>query len=375
MSSRPFLPQLESLRGVAATGVLITHVTFQTGVDPGTHIGGLLTRFDFFVSVFFGLSGFLLWRSRHFDFPRYYIRRFWRIMPTYWACVLITLIFIPVAYRASPLTVATTLTLTQMYIPHGYHGGLTHLWSLCVEVAFYLVLPFFWLLLKNLTAYRRILCIAVFALLTLGWAFLPLVNRNPSADWPNMQIFPPAFFSWFAVGLIAAELEGLGVRITHPRWLNRGRVVGRRWPWWLAAMFFMWLAGQDFYGPVGLTHPKPHEFALRVIAGTLTCACFLLPYALDHSPSLLDLRFFRKLGEISYSIFLWHIPVLSLMFPLIGIRTFSGGFWIILLSTFVVSAIVAWCSHVLIEQPLRNSAAAKTVLRRLGLWFVKSRSS
>ena len=76
MSSRPFLPQLESLRGVAAIGVLITHVSFQTGIDPATHIGGFLTRFDFFVSVFFGLSGFLLWRSGNFSFKRYYSRRF-----------------------------------------------------------------------------------------------------------------------------------------------------------------------------------------------------------------------------------------------------------------------------------------------------------
>lgn len=380
MSSRPFLPQLESLRGVAAIGVLITHVSFQTGIDPATHIGGFLTRFDFFVSVFFGLSGFLLWRSGNFSFKRYYSRRFWRIVPAYWVCVLLTLVFVPVAYRASPLTVLSTLTFTQMYVPNGYHGGLTHLWSLCVEVAFYLVVPFLWLLLKNLSAVQRILAIIILALLTLGWAFLPLVNLEPTADWPNMQIFPPAFFAWFAVGMIAAELEGLGIELKESGFLSsvlhslrrrlrlpsRTVAIGRRWPWWLAAAFFMWLAGQDFYGPVGLVHPKPHEFALRIIAGTLTCACLLLPYALNNSPSLLDSVWFRKLGKISYSVFLWHIPVLSIMFPLTGIRTFSGGFWVILILTLAVSVVVSWCSYVLVEQPFRSFTATKTeLLQRL----------
>ncbi len=353
MSSRPFLPQLESLRGILAAGVLTTHVAFQTGIDPGTHVGAFLTRLDFFVAGFFALSGFLLWRGAAFEPKQYYSHRFWRIVPAYWVCVLVTLIFVPVAFRASPLTVVTTMTFSQMYVPNGYHGGLTHLWSLCVEVFFYLTLPGLWFLLHGLSPKQRITAIIGLAILSLGWAFLPLVNQQPSDNWPNMQIFPPAFFPWLAVGLIAAELERLKITC---RWMRI------RWPWWLAAGFLMWLAGRDFFGPIGLVHPEPHEFALRVIAGTATCLCLLWPYALYTGPSLLDAPAFRRLGEISYSLFLWHLPVLSCVFPLVGIRTFSGAFWVIWIATFVVSIVVATCSYELIERPFRNYRTAKQTL-------------
>ena len=61
------LPGLEGLRAVAAFGVILTHVAFQTGVDPATPVGAVLARFDFFVPVFFALSAFLLWRGHRTD--------------------------------------------------------------------------------------------------------------------------------------------------------------------------------------------------------------------------------------------------------------------------------------------------------------------
>ncbi|MDN6619241.1 MAG: acyltransferase family protein, partial [Corynebacterium variabile] len=64
MSRLPFLPALEGLRAVAALGIILTHAAFQTGNDTGAVINRIIARTDFFVPVFFALSGFLLWR-RH----------------------------------------------------------------------------------------------------------------------------------------------------------------------------------------------------------------------------------------------------------------------------------------------------------------------
>ena len=58
-----FLPALEGLRAVASIGIIGTHAAFQTGHDTGALWERALGRFDFFVAVFFTLSGFLLWRS------------------------------------------------------------------------------------------------------------------------------------------------------------------------------------------------------------------------------------------------------------------------------------------------------------------------
>ena len=52
--NRSYIPALDALRAVSALGIMTTHVAFQTGT-PG------FDRFDYFVAVFFALSGFLLW--------------------------------------------------------------------------------------------------------------------------------------------------------------------------------------------------------------------------------------------------------------------------------------------------------------------------
>ena len=53
------LPELDGLRAVASLGIIVTHVSFQTGTG-----WGFAGRFDYFVAVFFALSAFLLWRRR-----------------------------------------------------------------------------------------------------------------------------------------------------------------------------------------------------------------------------------------------------------------------------------------------------------------------
>ena len=58
---RGFKPQLEGLRGVSAVAIMTTHVAFQTGIDPHSHIGAILGRFDYFLAVFFAFSAYLLW--------------------------------------------------------------------------------------------------------------------------------------------------------------------------------------------------------------------------------------------------------------------------------------------------------------------------
>ena len=140
------IPGLEGLRAVAAGGVILTHVAFQTGVDPATPVGSVLARFDFFVPVFFALSAFLLWRRHRTDrrlstIRRYLINRAGRILPAYLVCVGAVILLLPEASRMSGEQIAANLTLTQVYWADGLAPGLTHLWSLSVEATFYLVLP------------------------------------------------------------------------------------------------------------------------------------------------------------------------------------------------------------------------------------------
>ncbi|MCX7542948.1 acyltransferase [Corynebacterium sp. P5848] len=353
-----FNASLEGLRAVASIGVLLTHVAFQTGLPPTSFLGGILGRFDFFVPVFFTLSAFLLWRrygpraGRDVSWLRYLASRMGRIFPAYLVVAAGVLLLLPNAYRATGVQRLANLTMTQIYVPGGLAPGLTHLWSLCVEVAFYAALPLLALAVGLLPARARIPVILTVAAVSVGWAWLPFVAASPAPGVPNLQILPPAFACWFAVGMIAAEVEG-----RLPRRVLR--VLGRRPVWWVLAVVTLWIAAQPWYGPVGLVHPEPGEFALRVLAGTVFTAAVVLPYALAPREGLLTTPVFQALGRWSYSIFLVHLPVLELMFPLTGIAPFTGHTALIAVLTLAVTVPLSAAIYVLVEEP------ARTMTRRI----------
>lgn len=340
-----FLPQLEGLRAVAAVGVVLTHVGFQTGLSQGTVVGAIVARFDYFVAVFFALSAFLLWRG--FRREGYYRRRAARILPAYWSCVVVVLAFVPAAFGTSPLVSLTTLTLTQIYFADHLAGGLTHLWSLCVEVAFYAVLPVIFALgQRTASRRRRIAMFMALALVGLAWAGLP---------WPqpgvNFQIFPFSYLPWFVVGLIAAECEG---RVRLPQWC---RLLA-----WPLALLVCWVAAQEWFGPLGLEHPSPAAFVRRIVGGTVFAALVLFPYAWGRPTGVLATPWIVRLGTWSYSLFLWHLPVLSFVLPLAGVNLFSGSvgdFLSVSLLTVAASIVVAAASYAWIEQPARAWLAVR----------------
>ncbi|MDO5076744.1 acyltransferase [Corynebacterium sp.] len=332
-------PQLQALRAVAAIGIVFTHAAFQTAAPAR-----ILERFDFFVPVFFALSAFLLWRPPS---PGYYRRRALRILPAYLALVFLVFLVIPEAYGASMVTIVANFTFTQIYVPHALHPGLTHLWSLCVEVAFYLALPLLYRL-----GWQKVLALS---LLSFGWAWLPFVQ---AVEVVNLQIWPPAFLPWFCVGILAAEyhqrrqLPARVKRIFHIRSL-----------WWAVAALAMWVAAQPWYGPPGLIHPTPTQFALRVLAGTVFAASVVVPYAL--APGWWVPKALERLGLWSYSFFLWHLAVLSVSFPILGIRHFDGNFWPVVLLTIALTIPVSAASYLLIEQPGSKLRLPTTLWARL----------
>lgn len=358
---RPFLPALEGLRAVAALGIIVTHTAFQTGNDTGAVVNRIMARTDFFVPVFFALSGFLLWR-RHFadrgDWRGYYVRRFGRIMPAYLVVVVVVLVLFPVAGDPGPLQVTATLLLLQNYVPDGLVGGLTHLWSLCVEMFFYLVMPLLALAVGRRSRRTRVVVIVGVAVLAALWPFL----AGPRTGGINPHIMPWAFSGSFCVGLLAAEAEG--------RMLDAGgggssrsvesvrRWAGRRWLW--AGLAAVILVAASFDGPEGLTAASPAEFFRRTTCGVLFAAALVVPVALQPRSRFLESPVMQALGRWSYSVFLWHMALLSLVFPLTGVGLFSGGYLALLVVTVVTVALtvpVAALSYSLVEEPARRAVS------------------
>lgn len=326
------LPELDGLRAVAAYGILATHAAFQAGTGSA-----LLERFDYFVAVFFALSAFLLARGEEGAMlrPGYYSRRLARLAPAYLVCAAVVLLSLPPLSTATPAQAAANLLLVQIYVPDGLVEGLTQMWSLCVEVAFYLVLPAY----LRLGPRGRGLTVALAVPAGLAWPHL--VDAAGLAHAPiNLQIWPPSYTPWFAVGLLCAELERLGVRYRGPRW-----------PAACAALPVAYAAG--VIGPPGLTHPTAWQFNTRVILGAVFAALIVAPFALGprQSGTALSSAPARTLGRWSYSLFLWHVAALYFAFPILGLSLFDAPFLPIFLTTAALGTVAAYVSYELVEVP------------------------
>ena len=281
---RSFLPAVEGMRACAAMGVVVTHVAFQTGHSSGV-AGRLFGRFDLAVAVFFALSGFLLWRGHAAaardlgSRPRtgHYLRsRVIRIMPAYVVAVVVILTLLPDADQASLTVWLANLTLTQIYVPLTLTGGLTQMWSLSVEVTFYVALPVLALLARRLPVRARVCAIAALAALSLAWGWAPMGWWH-SGPGINPLNWPPAFFSWFAAGMLLAEWAysgiGLPVRLAQKK---AGRVLMA-----VIAVSAYLVAASPLAGPEGLIPGTATQFAVKTAMGSLVAFALVAPLVLD----------------------------------------------------------------------------------------------
>src|SRR5574337_62853 len=123
------------------------------------------------------------------------------IMPAYLVSVVVILALLPDAAGTSPTVWLANLTMTQIYVPLTLTPGLTQMWSLAVEVSFYVALPLLAMSARRLPVRARVPAIAAVALLSLGWGFLPIdapYGVNP-LNWA------PAYGCWFGAGMLLAE--------------------------------------------------------------------------------------------------------------------------------------------------------------------------
>ena len=352
---RSFLPAVEGMRACAAMGVVVTHVAFQTGHSSGVS-GRLFGRFDLAVAVFFALSGFLLWRGHAAAArglgarPRtgHYLRsRVVRIMPAYVVAVVVILSLLPDADHASPTVWLANLTLTQIYVPLTLTGGLTQMWSLSVEVSFYLALPILALLARRLPVGARVPAIAGLAALSWAWGWVPI----HSGAGTNPLNWPPAFFSWFAAGMLLAEWVHSPIGLPH-RWARRRVVMA------VVAVLAYLLAASPLAGPEGLIPGTATQFAVKTAAGSLVAFALVAPLVLDRTDTphrLLGSAGMVTLGRWSYGLFVWHLAALAMVFPVLGTFAFTGRMPAVLVLTLIFGWAIAAVSYGLVESPCREA--------------------
>ena len=232
--SRPErVASLTGIRAVAALLVMLTHAAYTTGKYPQGYVGLVYSRMEIGVPIFFVLSGFLLFgpwvKAAASDKPgpsvrRYAWRRVRRIMPAYVVTVLAA--YLVYHFRTAGPNPGHTweglfrnLTLTQIYTDNYLysflHQGLTQMWSLAVEVAFYAVLPLLAYLLLVVLCRRRwrpgLLLTGLGGLALISPAWLVLVHTTNFLP-DGAKLWLPTYLAWFVGGMVLAALQPLGVR-------------------------------------------------------------------------------------------------------------------------------------------------------------------
>jgi peptidoglycan/LPS O-acetylase OafA/YrhL len=146
MSASRRLPGLDSLRALAISAVMLFHLSWLLPESFGP-----VARFGWMgVDLFFVLSGYLIGsqllrpytRGERPSLREFYRRRIYRILPAYLVVLCLYFTF-PVWREAegiSPLWQFLTFT-ENFFVDYSVHQAFSHVWSLCVEEHFYLVLP------------------------------------------------------------------------------------------------------------------------------------------------------------------------------------------------------------------------------------------
>jgi len=320
-------PTLNALRAIGAIMVVLTHAAFNTGRINDGWSGAALARFDFGVTIFFILSGFLLSRPWFLaaalgeDSPsaRHYLwKRSLRILPLYWVVVVVALTFDPANDDADWVVWVTNLTFTQLYRPELLPSSLTQMWSLCTEVAFYLVLPLLCIALigrrgRGLPLRRVLVGAAVLSALGVAWQVR--VSQIPGDEGHYAQ-WLPGFLPWFLVGVCFAALSASLAVDPRPHPVERlgHDLVGC---WVLAAAVFA-IAWSPVAGPRSLLTPDGWEAGSKLVLYTVAGAFFVLPLVFGPerdgwARTRLSGPVPVWLGDISYGIFALHMFFLNLL--------------------------------------------------------------
>jgi len=348
---------LTGIRAVAALLVMLTHAAYTTGKYNHGYVGLVYSRMEIGVAIFFVLSGFLLFGpwvkaaasgGEPPSVRRYAWHRVRRIMPAYLVTVLVA--YAVYHFRtAGPnpghtwIGLFRNLTLSQIYADnylYSYlHQGLTQMWSLAVEVAFYVVLPLLAYVLLVVLCRRRwrpvllLTGLSGLALITPAW--LILVHTTDFLP-DGARLWLPTYLLWFIGGMMLAVLQPMGVRAYAMVCV----------PLALACFFIVStpIAGAPTTSPAEL-----REALLKAAFYGGIAALMVAPLALGDRgvyAKFLASRPMVFLGEISYEMFLIHLVAMELaMVEILHFPIYTGSIGVLFVATFVVTVPAAWLLH------------------------------
>lgn len=336
--------RVEALRAVAALSVVVAHCwqyAYHFGwasISPYWH-RIVATAGNSGVELFFALSGYLIFRPfarRAFGagppvaIGNYARNRLLRIVPLYWVAVIVLLL-------ATAHGGTATQWLRFMGFAQNFSGRTLEtvdgpMWSVVVEVQFYVLLP---LLASAIAAVARgSKAVAASGVLAAGVVSAAAMYHF-GAHSPVWSRSLPATFYGFVPGMLLALLQ-IEWDQRRPAWVRS--LVARR-DVWLVVGLGLWLADEWF---VGIEPP------LTMVAAFLTVGAVVLPLTDGPGARVLDARPLALVGVASYSLYIWHVPVIA---QLVKLSALGTHFLALLVVGLPASLVAAALSYAVVERP------------------------
>ena len=352
MTIANFRPEIQALRAVSVLLVVVFHLWPER--IPGGYVG---------VDVFFVISGYLITshllrevdRTGTIKLSQFYARRIRRLLPAALLVLAVTVItvlaFVP---RSSWQLFAQEIGASALYFVNwvlafnsvDYFAAdnaaspVQHYWSLSVEEQFYLVWPLIILVTVLLTRatsaiVRRRAIIAALTVVFIGCFIYSVIATNASQEFAYFAT-PAHGWEFAAGGLLSMFLPRFGTRAEPARavvsWVGFAAVI---------ASAFVFDADSLFPGYIALLPVIGAIFVMG--AGTQN--------QIWSPTALISWRPVQFIGDVSYSLYLWHwMPIVILPYVIGRDLGFPAKLGIL-----AASILLAWLTKRFVEDPVRSA--------------------
>ena len=390
-----YIPALDGLRTLAVVAVVLYHLNLTWAQ------GGLLG-----VTIFFVLSGYLITRlllneiakTGRIDLKSFWIRRIRRLFPAVVTVVVVTCALCTVFNHVMLTKMRPDILPSLLFFNNwwqimqdvsyfnalGDPSPLTHFWSLAIEEQFYLIWPPLLLAMVSVhmskpNTRRVVLGLAAVSAVAMMVLYNPATDPSRVYYGTDTRVFSLLLGAWMA---FIPDRDLAPARLVRHLGLDRLAGAGKHGksksdtaeaattkPSELAR-FWSSPASIDLMGVVGLVGLAAMVAltngytAFQYRGGTLLCSILtLMVIAACVQPQGMVARALAAeplvwIGKRSYSIYLWHYPLLLLMNPVANIN--DTPWWHYILQVLLVVA-AAECSYRFIETPFRKGAFGRTV--------------
>lgn len=321
-------PHVDALRALAALSVLVFHASVYSGLSTNGAIGAVTARLDLGVTLFFLISGFLLYRPyvaarcggpAALPLGEFYRRRLLRIVPAYWVALLALAAWPGLGGGVTSFPDGLRYFLfAQNLSLNTVLQGIGPAWTLCVEMSFYATLPLYAALVGRwlsgrapaAQARRELWLLAGLAVVSVGLRELQHAVLDTGRG-PVLAFLLPSFLLWFGLGMGLAVLSATRAA---PR--LHDAVARRPGACWLLAAALLALAAFGMDLPRGFLGAYTDlTWAGEHVVYALIALCLLAPATLGTAGGgalrrVLAWRPLALVGLVSYGIYLYHLPLL-----------------------------------------------------------------